>query len=60
MLHAEEHYQLESRRALAAAERAANFNERARHLEIARRYAGLASAERQRSTVYGFGPALRS
>ncbi len=54
MLRAAEHYEHMSAQALNAAERAATLNERIRHLETAHRYARLASAERQRSNVYGF------
>jgi hypothetical protein len=54
MLHAEEHYVLESKRALEAAERATTVDERIRHLATANRYIKLASAERKRSNVYGF------
>jgi hypothetical protein len=54
VLHAAEHYELESLRARSAAERAATVSERIRHLEIAQRYAKLASGERKRSNVYGF------
>jgi transcription elongation GreA/GreB family factor len=59
MLHATEHYELESKRALKAAERATTLHERIRLLETARRYAQLACAERRRSNVYAFGPARR-
>ena len=59
MLYAAEHYELESQRALDAAKRAATFNERARHLEAAQRYAKMASAERQRSNIYEFSPSQR-
>jgi len=59
MLHAAEHYELESKRAFEAAERAATINDRIRHLEAAQRYAKLASAERRRFNIYSFGPAKR-
>ena len=54
MLHAAEHYELESTRARDAAERAATFGERIRHLEKAQEFARMASAERKRSNVYEF------
>jgi len=59
MLHAAEHYELESKRALDAAERAATLAERMRHLQSAREYAQMACAERKRSNIYGFSPAVR-
>ena len=49
MLHAAEHYELERKRALDAAERAATSNERIRHLIKAHDYAQMAIAERQPS-----------
>ena len=54
MLHALEHYELESARALEAAECATTLHERMRHLDTASRYAHLACAERKRSNVYAF------
>ncbi len=54
MVNAVEHYELESERALKAAEQCADVNERIRHLATARRYAEFACAERKRSNVYGF------
>ncbi len=59
MLNAADHYELESKRAFAAAERAASLNERVRYLETAQRYAKLAYAERKRSNVYGFSSNAR-
>ena len=56
MLHAAEHYELESQRAFDAAERAATLHERIRLLESARIYAQMASAERRKSNVYAFRP----
>jgi hypothetical protein len=47
MLRAAEHYELERKRALDAAERAATSDERIRHLIKAHDYARMASAERK-------------
>jgi hypothetical protein len=54
MLHAAEHYEFESQRALDSAERAATLHERIRLLESARIYAQMASAERRKANVYAF------
>ena len=47
MLRAAEHYELERKRALDAAERAATFDERIRHLVKAHDYARMANAQRK-------------
>ena len=52
MLRAAEHYEIESKRLLDAAERAATIDERIRHLEKAHEYARWATAERRRSNLY--------
>jgi hypothetical protein len=54
MLHAAEHYELESKRAHDAAERATTVREHIRHLQTAQKYAKLASAARKRLNIYGF------
>ena len=54
MLHAAEHYEIESKRALEAAECAATLHERIRHLESARILAQMACAERERLNIYAF------
>ncbi len=54
MLNAAVHYELESTRALAAAERAVTVEERMRHLERADHYAKLASAQHRRFKLYEF------
>jgi hypothetical protein len=59
MLHAAEHYEVESKRALEAAERASTLHERIRCLETAHRYAQLACAERKQFNVYEFGASQR-
>ncbi len=57
MLHAAEHFEMESELALQAAERAITLQERISHLEAANRYAQLACAERKRSSIYDFSSA---
>jgi hypothetical protein len=54
MLHSAEHYELESTRALQAAEQANSVGQRIRLLQKAHEYAKMASAERRRSNVYEF------